>query len=260
MDTPTTVDVYFVLFVGTAGMLLLACTSILLFVVYHKKSVKAREEKFRLEKAYQEQLIFSNLKTLEEERQRFARDVHDEIGVNLSTVSMRIKGLNKASDDGERSRLLDEMAAVVEHSIHSTRRIAHNLIPPGLEKFGLHHILQEQVQHLSQGSNLRIVVEAEENIPRVGFEAELMLYRILQELLQNTIKYANATIVHIGLEWQHQHYVVTYRDNGKGFDLRNTTDKGLGLRNIESRAKMIGAELKLRSAEGKGMKAIIRLV
>ncbi|MFA6261306.1 MAG: sensor histidine kinase [Bacteroidia bacterium] len=259
MDTSPSIDLYFILFVGTAGMLLLACTSIVLFVVYNRKSVRAREEKFNMEKAFQEQLIFSNLKTLEEERTRFARDVHDEIGVNLSTIGMRIKGFNKVNDPEIQSGLLEELVTVVDHSIQSTRRIAHNLIPPGLEKFGLSYILEEQIKPLVQGSNLRIVVEVADTIQRPGFEEELMIYRILQELLHNTLKYANATIVHIDLDVRNHQFCVIYRDNGIGFDLDIITAKGLGIRNMESRAKMIGAVCALDSTPGKGMKATLTL-
>lgn len=240
-------------------MLLLACTSIILFVVYNRKSVRAREEKFRMEKAYQEQLIFSNLKTLENERQRFARDLHDEIGVNLSTIGMRIKGLHKSGDSRMHSNQMEELIEVVDHALQSTRRIAHNLIPPGLEKFGLPYILEEQIKQLTQGSNLRVVVETVEDLRRPGFETELMLYRMLQELLQNTIKYAAATIVHIDMDIRQGNYCVTYRDNGKGFDLPQSTEKGMGLRNMESRARMINAVCTIESHVGKGMKAILTL-
>lgn len=259
MDQTQPIDFYFLLFAGSAGMFLLACAFIFLFLLFHKRNVKAREERFTLEKAYQEQLIFSNLQTLEEERERYARDLHDEIGVNLSTVSMRIKGLSRINDKEEQTRGFDEISGVIEHSINSTRRIAHNLIPPGIEKFGLHHILSEQVSSIAKGTSIKIHVECDESIVRPGHASELMVYRILQELLNNTLKHAEASEVKICFEHTGDLYIVSYYDNGKGFTLNIKEGLGIGLRNLESRAKMIGAECHFETSEGKGMTAVIRL-
>ena len=259
MDQKSTLDIYYLLFLGTTGMFLLSAAAIFLVVMSQRKTQKAKEERHRLEKEYQEQLVFNTILTLEEERKRFARDMHDEIGANLSTVSMQMKGLSVIKSDTEKNARLNEIGEVIEHSISSTRRIAHNLIPPGLEKLGLHHILSEQTDRIAKSSSLKIQVLSEENIVRPVQEAELMIYRILQELLNNTIKHAQARLVTISFKMINMNYHVIYEDDGRGFDMTSKEGLGLGLRNIESRAKMIGATCVFNTEVGKGMKVTILL-
>lgn len=258
MDQTGAIDVYFTLFLGTGAMLLLVTGAILIFWAYYRKTNRLQKAQYEMERTHREQLLFSNLKTLEDERLRFARDIHDEIGVNLSTISMRLAGLKQQTAQEEYSALLNDLLQVVQQALYSTRRIAHNLIPPGIDTFGLHHILEEQASLLTKGTTLHVSVRAMENILRPPFEAELILYRMMQELLQNSIRYSHAASIEIEFSSNEKEYLIRYADNGIGCNLSEVR-AGLGLGNIENRAKMLGASCLFKSAPGEGFKAFITL-
>jgi two-component system NarL family sensor kinase len=256
---PSPVDLYFIFIVGSCGMLLLGAAAIFLFVTYYRRNIRAKEELHAAETKYQQELIYSNLQTLEDERKRFAEDLHDEVGASLSAIRLHASRIEHDVKEAETKGRIKDVKDIIDQAIASTRRISHNMLPPGIEFFGLPGVTEDLAIQISGTSLLKVDIHAQENIARPEAREELMLYRVLQELLNNTIKHAEATRVNISFASNQDEYIIRYSDNGKGFDARTVRYNGLGLRNLENRIKLIKGNMELISSPGQGLRVNITI-
>ncbi len=124
---------------------------------------------------------------------------------------------------------------------------------------GLAHILEENIKQIADAAGLKISLVKSPGVAKLDYKTELMLYRVLQELMNNTIKHAQASEIQFKMETSGSDYVLTYTDNGKGFDQSEMKNNGLGLRNLESRVKMIGGSYSLVTSPRNGVRVEIRV-
>ncbi|MFH1319127.1 MAG: ATP-binding protein [Bacteroidota bacterium] len=187
------------------------------------------------------------------------------IGATLSLTNMNINHIKKNLKQGLPS---DEPTNKANELINKTmadiRRISKDLLPPILEKFGLADALDELCITINASSAIKADFQHNFNNQRLEEQKELLLYRIAQEITNNAIKHANATLIEIELNRQNDHLQMTVSDNGKGFDLqeiekRPHEQRGLGLKNIESRINMLNATIKYDSAKGKGTRVTVEM-
>lgn len=253
----STDDLILIVAIGSGIMLLLALAFVLFFSFSQNK---LRKEQFKAQEArlqHQEQLLHSNIKTQEEERERIAKDLHDEVGSKLNVIHLYLHQLLKKQPEAKES--VSEMITVLKDTIQTSRRISHDLLPPTLDKFGLAVAIEELSEVVEQANDMQLQLELEGERPQgIDKIVEINLFRVLQELISNTLKYAKASEVRIKL-WQNEEKVIlNYADNGLGFDPdKKEHQKGLGMKNIESRLQMIGADLDLKSSPGKGVQVQI---
>jgi signal transduction histidine kinase len=252
MDTPQTTNIVFFIVASTIGMLVLCIVAILIFIAFYKRNMKAQKRLFEQEVAFKEQLNSSNLQTLEEERRRFAQDLHDEIGASLSAIRLYIGNIADLATDTQIQNKLQQVKQTIDQSMASTRRISHNILPPGLELMGLSEVVNELAKQFNQSHAINVKVVGPSEMPKLHFEKELMLYRVLQELLQNTLKHAKASEVTIHFSNTDSVYTINYTDNGVGFDVSHQKFTGLGMSNIESRIKIVGGKYTLKTAPNAG--------
>lgn len=240
-------------------MVMLIIAIVLLFVIYYRRNIRAQQEKHNLETAHQQQLIFSNLRTLEQERKRFAEDLHDEIGASLSAIRLYITSIDQQLMDADLKEQLLQVKKAIDQSMASARRISHDILPPGLEIMGLVTVVEDFVKPIAKAANIQIQVQQEGVSVKLHFERELVLFRVLQELLNNTLKHAEATFIQIVFTVSGDSYQIQYSDNGKGFDSTESHNRGLGISNITNRVKMVGGECTWRSASGEGFQIRIEV-
>jgi len=243
------IDEYFVIFAGTAGMIVLALGIILFFVIYRKKLVEEKWQQQRLITEFQSGLLNSNIKAIEKERARIASDLHDDIGSRLSALRLQLIQLNK-----RRAMLPDDMVNVkdiIDQTIDTVRRISYDLHPPGLEDFGLEFAIKNLCDKIAKHSDLTIDVSIDLAGERYEYMIELSLYRILQELITNTLKHSGATITTISIVNQPGELQMTYSDNGKGYDYSpNLTGSSLGLKNIAGRINLVQGTIRYHQQDG----------
>lgn len=160
----------------------------------------------------------STLEGIESERKRLARDLHDEIGAALSAMRLLVGQMPAESKVSSGITVLtDKYKSLIDETIDNVRRISNDLLPSGLEEFGLGYAIEglcEKSQELTE-ADIHWQVE---DIPEAGSKLNLMVYRLIQELLNNTIKYAEATQIEILIIKQGEQLMLHYIDNGKGFD------------------------------------------
>jgi signal transduction histidine kinase len=263
MENKEDIEIFYFLLAGTLGMFLLSA-AIVLFVILYQKRLHLHQSKLQeMEILFQKRLVQSNMEEVENERIRTSKDLHDEIGGIFSVLSIKIDQIASGLEQPEPGiqKILAESKQTIEHGIKSIRRISHNMIPPALEMFGLVAAL-EDLSSLFGSSTTALPVEFSTSgtIVEPTKKVSLVIFRIVQELLNNTLKHAQATKVEITLYGTDNLLILGYKDNGKGFNYEDRENrKGIGLLNIENRAQMLHATIQYQTEPEKGMEVIIKI-
>ncbi len=189
----------------------------------------------------------------EVERKRIAKELHDGLGVLLSTAKMQFSAIKDKSP--ENRPLIERATKLLEQATGDVRKISHNMMPGLLTKFGLFEALEDLFDNLNDLPDLTARIEIIGETVRFSENKEIMLYRILQEMVNNTLKHANAGKVFLRMEILPKLLKINYSDDGKGFDLDKTLEsKSLGLTSIQSRVGFLQGDLKIDSKLNEGVK------
>ena len=255
-------NLYYGILFSMLSFVIIAGGSILLFILYQKRLLKKQEEFYLLDARYKKELITNTIQSGEAERMRIAKDIHDEIGSIFSSLSLAISQIKK-EDDLSKEQILTSKN-LIQTGINSIRRISHAIVPFELELLGLQQTLDNHFNSISSLSGIAIHFENEYKLDLLNNATALAIYRIMQELISNCIKYAQAKKIIIGVKHhldKHSLYI-TYQDDGIGFNLETKNlKKGIGLKNIESRVIALEGTVHFHSepAKGFGCKLIIPL-
>jgi signal transduction histidine kinase len=196
--------------------------------------------------------IQAEIRALERERQRIASDLHDELGPLLSAVKFKINAVDLTGQEDQ--ELIDTANQHIDESISRIREISFDLMPSALNRKGLIDAVEELIPKTENIFPIKIHFTHSGD---AKLKAELMinLYRMILEIIQNTIKHANASALFINLRMDEKYVDLKSEDNGVGFDLEKTKENstGLGLKNIFSRAEVMQGELTIDTRPGKGV-------
>lgn len=248
--------------IGILIMLALAMAFILFFNFSQKRILKEQMRQQQMAYDHQEALLHSTILTQEEERKRIARDLHDEIGSKLNVILLNAYQLKKMGKGNmEVVSITNELSSLVNTTIETTRRISHDLLPPTLEEFGLVEAIKELKDTYRHSDTLSFNLQFNDDNEKIKSKIiELNLYRVLQELINNSIRHGAATQLTIDLGILENLIHLKYHDNGEGFDTIDVQNKkGLGMKNMESRLRMIQATHQLNSSPGRGLTMEIEL-
>ena len=203
------------------------------------------------------------IETEEKERKRFAKDLHDGLGATLSAAKMYMNIVKRAEPGSERAKnMLNESISLIDEAGKDAKKIAVNIRPHDLSHFGLAISLQNFCDRLDSLGTINVSLNADNFHIKLNKEVELNLFRIINELINNTFKYADAKNITIDLYEKNKKVIMTYSDDGKGFDyekVMNSSKSGTGLDNIIFRAKLCGGFAKIISKAGKGMSVKITI-
>jgi len=248
-------NIYVLISLGIAGAFFLAAGVVFFFVAYFKKVARQKAELQKAELAYQASLFTAVIQSQEEERRKIGREMHDEVSSILSGLRLRMTAPSKKMETDE------ESIAAVNKLSGIVRNISHLLSPPELEMSGFHEAVENLCESFSDNHSIQIVVNdaVPGFITKDKFQLSLSLYRILQELITNTIKHANASVINIHIKNEDGNFIVDYFDNGTGYNYNKEDTAGLGMQNIRSRLLLTGADHSLETAPGKGFHFIIYL-
>ena len=201
--------------------------------------------------ALQKQSVQLQIASLEKDRARIASDLHDELGPMLSAVKMKINSIEINDPDDEEE--IEKTNMHIDDMLKRMREISFNLMPNTLIRKGLVIAIQEFISYIGRDNTLQINFSAGNNII-LSEEKTINMYRIVQEIIHNTIKHAKATKLVIQIENIKDKVVLKTADNGVGFDQRKeeVETSGIGLRNLLSRTEMMKGQLFFESKKGKG--------
>ena len=263
-------DIYTIFFIGTLGILFPTVVAIFFYIFYQRKLINQYQKNKTLEANYQRELLEANIQTEEKVRIQIAKDLHDDIGARLSAVKCYISQIRyKLENKLFPISLTKQTEVLAGETIYSVRHISHNLLPPMLEDFGLEDTLQDFCEKLNGLGTIEVHFECTGYQQRLDIQTELALYRIVQELTNNTLKHAQAKKIHIYLYQKGTHIKLMYLDDGIGFDeskvnevgspMMKKNGKGLGLKSIESRVKVLRGKIALHSTKGQGIQVEIHV-
>ena len=251
MDSFFENEILVVIFLSVLIMLLFAMAFIFFFYSSQRKFHEQQMEVQQQEIEFQNKLLFGSIQAQENERERIAREMHDEIGSKLNVINL---GLHSIST-GQNLDVVDELFTAVRSTLETAKQITYDLLPPTLANFGLIAALEELCERHHSSTTLKVNFETDNPDCNIkDYQISLALYRIAQELITNSFKHSQASRADLTLSVSSHSIVLRYKDNGIGFDMHaNNFTPGLGLQNIESRVRMIGAEKNIFSETGEGV-------
>ncbi len=199
-------------------------------------------------------LVFNSIEIEERERNRYSRELHDGLGPLLSTIKMYMQSLYETRDSEKVKFIAAESENNIKIAIQTMREVAHGLSPFNLSNFGYVNAVQEFTKGINKIHHLEIDFTYNSHVRFSDFY-EIILYRITTELINNTLKHADATEAYIAFNYsvEKKNITLVYNDNGRGFDTScSDMKKGMGLMNIQQRIRILGGNFRIESIVGNG--------
>ncbi|WP_299113805.1 sensor histidine kinase [uncultured Winogradskyella sp.] len=243
---------------GLIFLVIISSGIILFFHYSRRKIIEKEKEKASLKVKHQQKILQTSIAIQETERKRIAQDLHDAISSKLNVVSLTTNVLLEDKEITQKQKeTLEQILDITSSTLESSRKIAHDLLPPILEKFGLKVALEELFEEFTRNTKIDIEYNVEELL--LSQTNQLHVFRILQELINNSIRHGKANELVIYMEQDADGFMIRYQDNGIGFKMSEVESKpGIGIQNIKSRVKILNGVLNVESSSGKGSQFIIR--
>jgi len=228
--------------------------------------LRLEEEKYELQLAEDRIRAGALIEGQEEERKRFALELHDGIGQMLTGLKLHAEKLKAVQfHDEKHQKRFEQLVTLIQDIIQTTRQISFNLMPSVLSDFGLASALKLLCQQAADLSGIRVEFEGETG-ERIFMSRpmEIGLYRIAQEALNNAVKHANADRIKIKLEQNKNRIVLEIADDGKGFLISNLKSEGQfltrnGMENIRTRTQLLNGEMEIISKVDSGTRLVVRV-
>jgi two-component system, NarL family, sensor histidine kinase UhpB len=197
------------------------------------------------------------LNAAEEERRRISLELHDDASQRLAAILMRLRIARSVNDGEVKDAMLEEVRRELAETADGLRRYAQGLRPPALDELGLGPAIESHVRHVAEAAVMPVEVRTEGVGRLESPEAELALYRIVQEAITNALRHSRASRIAVAVERNAEAVVATVRDDGTGFDAEAILrapmgEHGLGLFGMRERAEYVGGRVEIASAPGRG--------
>jgi len=208
----------------------------------------------------QQQLLDTIILTEEKERKRIAAELHDGLGPVLSSVNLYYQAYIDEKNETEKQRIKNKLKKIIDDAVEEVSRISHNISPVILENSGLVIALEDFINRLSVKKDLSIDLQYDP-INRFDIKKELVVYRALTELINNSLKHAKAGFITIKMQIVKGFLKIYYADDGVGFDVGNQSfdSKGIGLINIKNRMQSLEGFFSFDSELNNGFQALIKV-
>src|SRR4249919_1284359 len=245
---PDTAGISSVLFFGTLGMLVLAI-GLVVFIVFHQRRViRYQMDMQRLEDEQQKTLLNASIRWQEEERQRIAADLHDDAGPLLATARLYLNENLVHQDMNTQLQAIYNAKQIIDDTIQLIRNISHSLMPPTLKNFGLESAVNDLFQKISGSGSMNASCRFHDYRERLKVENELIIFLVIQELVNNILKHSNASFIHLTQNTAGNKFFIRIHHDGRGitqtdFEKLNKSNVGLGLKNIQSRLKVLQGKI-----------------
>ncbi len=214
-------------------------------------------------KEMERNILSAVIKAEERERERISRDIHDGLGPLLSTIKLYVNELESGDTEREeKSEMLKQTNELINEAISGTRAISNNLSPHLILDFGLVKAVESFCKKVNLAQKTKINFESSLGEKRFDQTIEIVLYRVITELINNTLKHANAAKIEIYLEIIDSTLQLTYLDDGIGFDTEKalaSDTSGMGLKNMVSRLRSINGNYRIHSRPGAGFLAVAEI-
>lgn len=229
-----------------------------LFFYQNKHNLHVAEQE-QLKAAYNKEMLTTRLEVQEQTLYHISQELHDNIGQVLSFIKLNL-GTTANLEENNRQKKIDESRDLLSQVIADLRSLAKSLSFQQIVEHGILKAINTEVDRVNKSGLLQVEVKINGEPYSLGEQRELVLFRIFQEALNNTLKYAHARKLSIGLIYAPELFNLTIADDGVGFSaVTAKNQQGSGLKNMESRANLIGAAFKLNSQPGSGSKINVEI-
>ena len=239
---------------ATIFVLLLMTAAFLLFRIYLKKKNRLLRKNEQMAQEFEQTLLRSKLEIQEQTFTHISREIHDNIGQVLSLIRINLNTLNK-KEESEKMELMDELMG---KAITDLRNLSHSLDTDLIRNAGWIKATERLLTDIQRSGNFKTSFQAEENLPTLGNEKPIILYRMIQEITNNIIRHAQAGNISFRALKNDNRIIIEITDDGKGFDT-SAASAGAGLHNLSSRARMINAEIHIQSKPQNGTHVTISI-
>jgi len=247
-------DIRYLVVIGIAVMLLLF-TSFLVAVIFNqRKKLKYRVAMERLREQQQNQLIEAAVRSEELERHRIAETLHDEVGAILSSAKLHLLGIKSEILDEKDQKLHEKGRELLNDVIQKVRGISHNLHSNILKEFGLNEAIRHFIRKVTQGTVIHATTALDDRYQTLNAENDISMYRVVQELINNILKYANASEFLVSSVLHDRELDLVVFHNGSGltqeqFEELRFQKEGLGLKNIQNRIILLKGTIHFTSGD-----------
>src|SRR5450631_2320694 len=237
-----------VLIFGTLGMFVMAITLVSVVVFHQRRVIKFNKQLQKLEEDKQQMLLKASINFQEEERQRIAADLHDDAGPLLATARLYLNENLVNMDKTSQLQSIYNAKQIIDDTIQLIRNISHSLMPPTLKNFGLESAVNDLFQKISGSGSMNASSRFHDYRERLKAENELIIFRIIQELINNILKHSNASFIHLTQNTSGNRFFIRMHHDGRGltqtdFEKLGKSNVGLGLKNIQSRLKVLQGKI-----------------
>jgi len=238
--------------IGTLAFLVFVTFLVLIVIEYRKRQLRHITEQLQLKHQYQSELLQTELEVQEQSFKYLSEEIHDNIAQTLSLAKIRMYKLSEKIADSQLKENLEISTELVGNALNDLRNLSHILNGGLIAKLLLKESIEKELNYISDAKEIHTQLTVTGCVYEPDPEKKLMIFRIIQEAVNNAIKHGLANEINITLNYQPAGLNIKIEDNGTGFDLNNIeNNKGLGLHNMHVRAKMLGG-IHIQSEKDKG--------
>lgn len=262
MENKTHIDVFILIILATLGILVLIFFIIFIVLLYQKRMQANKIERSNSEKEHQKKLLDASLEVAEQERQKIAVNIHDEVGLNLSILKINFNKLANSKDKETMDNILATSYALIDDSIEIVRGIYNDIRPKTLITMGLVAAIRELGREINVSGAADVSINCPDEIVVKDKTRELQLHRLIKEVLNNTLRHAKPTFIEINIENIENKLIVAILHNGVGITTEKIKElaeksKGLGLKSIFTRIGLLEADIQFTIENKEKSKVVI---
>lgn len=244
-------------------MMVLAVCIVLFVVLYQKKVLAQQNEIQATENKHQVELLNATIEVAELEREKIAKNIHDDIGTLLNVIKLHLSKISRNPDDKTKlEELIKESMGMLDESIENIRGIAKDLMPPTLIKLGFEKGVSELFRQINASGAIAITYSFQLGEQRLPPKTELQLYRVVHEVINNIIKHSEAKELEVTGNLENNEMVISIAHDGMGITSETVSQlmmqqRGVGLKSIQSRVQSIGARIEFLGGADHRAKVVI---
>jgi signal transduction histidine kinase len=230
-------------------------------LIFIKRIFNIQKRMDDLRKANESRVLSAIMRTEENERLNFAKELHDGLGPLLSSVKMAVSSAHTGNNNPQNKEVMIHAEKLIDESITSLKEISNKLSPHVLNNFGLKKAVKSFITHMAPVDNLNINFDSNLGEKRYPYNTEVVLYRVICELINNSLKHAEARNIYITLMDEADGIRLDYLDDGIGFDSKilDIGEKGMGFANIRSRIKSLKGTIEIYSVPNEGVRVNVKI-
>jgi two-component system, NarL family, sensor kinase len=239
-------EIVFGLIIGTFLFLFLSICLLSFFILFKNSKKRYKEEKKNMELAYKNELANINIEIQENTLEYISRELHDNVGQLLTVAKIHLNSLSKYPEKRTDQKII-ETSGIIDMAVSELKLLTKTLNPEKINQIGLISALELEIERIKKLEVIATSFIIEGENFNLGADKEIILFRIVQEFIANSIKYSEATDLKLLLKYTADKFELNISDNGKGFNINDTSNNGSGIANIKSRANLIKAECNFSS-------------